>query len=195
MTELSSDLVEIQRMVALTPSVEIIKNLFSKLSKLTNTTSKISTENTILKSLYYQTLRIRHDRIPSAYAKTFDWIFEDRLYKADGVAVNISFKTWLASQNGIYWISGKPGSGKSSLMKYISHHNLTESMLDQWAGNQRFAVGSYYCWNAGSEMQKSQEGLLRSLLYDVLRKCPDLIPIVCPDRWQATRQISVEDTR
>jgi len=131
MTELSSDLIEIQRLVALAPSVEILENLFVKLSKLTTTTSKISTENKILKSLYYQTLRIRHDRIPSAYAKTFDWIFEDQLYKVDGIAMNISFKKWLGSQNGIYWISGKPGSGKSTLMKYISHHHLTESILEK----------------------------------------------------------------
>ncbi|RDL30687.1 uncharacterized protein BP5553_10032 [Venustampulla echinocandica] len=187
-TQLSNDLAETQSMVSLAPTVKTLEDLFFRLSKLADETSMISMENAILKSLHFQSLRVRHDRIPPAYAKTFDWIFEDRMQRADGTAIAISFKKWLTSQNGVYWISGKPGSGKSTLMKYISHHKLTEAALEQWAEGHRLTIGSYYCWSAGSELQKSQEGLLRSLLHDVLRKCPDMIPLVCPNRWQAMKQ-------
>lgn len=32
-------------------------------------------------------------------------------------------------------------------------------------------------------MQESQMGLLQSLLYQVLKQCPDLAPRICPRRW------------
>lgn len=43
----------------------------------------------------------------------------------------------------------------------------------------------YYFWIAGTTMQKSQEGLLQSLIFEILRQCPKIIPIACPDRWQS----------
>jgi hypothetical protein len=41
-------------------------------------------------------------------------------------------------------------------------------------------TASFFFWNAGFRMQKSQAGLLQSLLYQVLRACPDLILEVRP---------------
>ncbi len=32
-------------------------------------------------------------------------------------------------------------------------------------------------------LQKSHEGLLRSLIYEILEQCPDSIPTICPHRW------------
>lgn len=42
-------------------------------------------------------------------------------------------------------------------------------------------------------MQKSQDGLLRSLLYQILARNPDLIPLICIERWQ--RRILLERFR
>ena len=44
--------------------------------------------------------------------------------------------TWLSSGNGIFHISGKLGSGKSTLMKSLCEHKSTVAMLKQWAGGQ-----------------------------------------------------------
>jgi len=41
---------------------------------------------------------------------------------------------WLASGGGIFHISGKLGSGKSTLMKYLCDHPSTKAMLETWAG-------------------------------------------------------------
>jgi hypothetical protein len=41
---------------------------------------------------------------------------------------------WLSSGTGIFHISGKLGSGKSTLMKFICEHESTAAMLRQWAG-------------------------------------------------------------
>ena len=37
---------------------------------------------------------------------------------------------------------------------------------------------NHFFWNAGSALQKSQEGLFRTLLFDILLQCPEIIPEV-----------------
>jgi hypothetical protein len=41
---------------------------------------------------------------------------------------------WISSRAGIFHISGKLGSGKSTLMKYLCDHRRTKSLLKEWAG-------------------------------------------------------------
>ena len=70
-------------------------------------------------------------------------------------------------------------------MKYLCDHERAQKALELRAGQDELVTASFFFWNAGTVMQKSQEGLLQSLLYQILRKCPLLAPIVCPFRWQA----------
>jgi hypothetical protein len=69
-------------------------------------------------------------------------------------------------------MTGKPGSGKSTLMKYLVHHPKTMSLLNQWAGEKDLTLAYYYFWNSGTEMQKSQEGLLRTIWYHIVEQSP-----------------------
>jgi len=41
---------------------------------------------------------------------------------------------WISSGAGTFHISGKLGSGKSTLMKYLCDHKRTSELLRQWAG-------------------------------------------------------------
>ena len=95
----------------------------------------------------------------------------------------IKFLDWLKHENGVYWITGKPGSGKSTLMKFIDDHDSTRCALEAWTGTTVLVKASYYFWNPGTEMQKSLQGLLQSLLYKVLASFPELIPTACKARW------------
>jgi hypothetical protein len=57
--------------------------------------------------------------------KTFKWIWTS------------SFKTWLEDDTPFFWISGKPASGKSTLMNYIAHagetiETLQDAHAKQW---------------------------------------------------------------
>lgn len=88
---------------------------------------------------------------------------------------------WLATKSGIFWVTGKPGSGKSTLMKFIAGEPKTKSILSRWASP--VVVAAHYFWNSGSAMQRSQEGLLRTLLYEIFRQCSRLIPLVCEEQW------------
>lgn len=64
-------------------------------------------------------------------------------------------------------------------MKFISDHGKTREALSCWAGEQKLFIASFYFWNAGVDMQKSQLGLLQSILYQILRSEPCLVPKVC----------------
>ena len=123
----------------------------------------------------------RLDSIQEAHKKTFEWIFKDSTSEEGR---RIQFLDWLESGHGIYWINGKAGSGKSTLMKFLGEHEKTAEALRAWAGGKRLAVAHHYFWNAGTPLQKSQKGLFQSLLYQILHQVPELIPQVSPLHWE-----------
>jgi hypothetical protein len=69
-------------------------------------------------------------------------------------------------------------------MKYMAHASETRRQLAAWSGNDKFIIASFFFWNSGTWLQKSQTGLLRSLLYTLLQNCDDLLPICLPS-WHA----------
>ncbi|TLD30653.1 hypothetical protein PspLS_01809 [Pyricularia sp. CBS 133598] len=77
-----------------------------------------------------------------------------------------SFSDWLRSNEIVYWISGKPGSGKSTLIKYILRDTRTSDFLHLWRPNP--VLISHFFWRPGTEMQQSIKGFLCSLLYQLL---------------------------
>jgi hypothetical protein len=185
-------------------------------------------EQNLLDGLHFVMIEARHEKIEKAHADTYEWIFRDAM--PDGT--KIGFSQWLEKGNDIFWIHGKPGCGKSTLMKLICNHGKTREHLNRWRdlhaksmqdlqGSERdlclqsevkhrlgyeaalvksyrepqrmgeqdgdadiakLVVAKYFFWNAGSKPQKSQEGLLRSLLFETLRQCPDLVDHVCRAR-------------
>ena len=44
---------------------------------------------------------------------------------------SVIFVDWLKQEDGLYWVSGKPGSGKSTLMKFLSAHDTTLKHLEE----------------------------------------------------------------
>jgi hypothetical protein len=65
-------------------------------------------------------------------------------------------------------------------MKYICSHAVTLHKLKRWAGSEQLFTANFFFWSSGFPIQRSQVGLLQSLLYQVLRACPALIPEICP---------------
>jgi hypothetical protein len=127
----------------------------------------------------------RHANIRPAHDKTFPWIFESSTTPGSGRSGS-EFVEWMVSEDNLYWISGKPGSGKSTLMKYVWNHDLTRMNLQKWAGGSQMVVCKFFFWTASrAELPKSQEGLIRSILYQMLRQFPDLIPHALPSEWHA----------
>lgn len=140
----------------------------------------------ILNSLDFETRQSRQSEIPDTENRTFEWIFHDYHGRLNQ---HVGFRKWLQFGNEIYWISGKAGSGKSVLMNYVSNDISSQEMLQSWAGDTRLIIARYFFWNAGAPMQKSQQGLLQSLLRGIFDQCPELVPVVCPSRWSRYHDI------
>lgn len=138
----------------------------------------------ILKSLRFPTIEERFDEVAEAHRRTLEWIF--RGARDDQEEKHWSnFVDWLRRGEGLYWINGKAAAGKSTLMKYIYLHPDTQKHLSFWAQGSPYHIAGFFFWNSGTKLQRSQAGLFRSLLYEILRKIPDLIPLVFPEQWAA----------
>lgn len=142
------------------------------------TTEFTSFTKIILDALHFRAISSRRSAIPKAHKNTFQWIYRDP-EACDKPWEN--FSRWLRSGQGIYFVNGKAGSGKSTLMKFLQGDPRTGEALSQWANGSELIVASFFFWYAGTSLQKSQAGLLRSLLHDVLTKRPELVPILFPD--------------
>ena len=126
----------------------------------------------ILESLYFPEIHARQEEVVDAHKETFKWVFEQaesRLCPWD------SFAEWLESGSRTYWISGKAGSGKSTLMSYVCQHPQTQHYLETWSAGRTIVMPKFFFWNPGSSMQKGSQGLLRSLVYQILSKNQDSI--------------------
>ncbi|RSL59898.1 hypothetical protein CEP54_007009 [Fusarium duplospermum] len=142
----------------------------------------------ITDSLKFRDIRSREDAIPEAYQQTFSWVFERKVEARERSQPWSCFPTWLRDKtNEPYWITGKPGSGKSTLLKFILQHPQLRGELESWSGKLPLLTVSYYAWNAGSDWQKSRQGLIRTLLFQSLKLNPALVPWVAPRRWSLLR--------
>ena len=101
------------------------------------------------------------------------------------------YKTWIENERcststGFLWLHGKAGAGKSTMMKFLEAR-ARKSKLST-------TVVSFFFHARGETLQKTVDGLYRSLLYDTLKALPDLQSVLddttimpsaqqeCPDR-------------
>jgi hypothetical protein len=165
----------------------------------TETTIRKSVGNDLLKSLLFPTIIERFEGVVEAHSSTFAWLFQDPGAGAQARKDKLwsDFPEWLRNGSGIYWINGKAASGKSTLMKYICMHRDTPTHLCNWAAESAIKsplyFASFFFWFSGTMEQKSQMGLMKSLLYDLLSQNHKLIPIVFPKPWSYLYSAKVED--
>lgn len=122
------------------------------------------TRQRILKAISFENMSRRYEMVEDAHARTFEWIFGDGYpgEKEDcddddsslgerggdgdddletdanefGMKRQASekFLRWLSSEDGIFHVSGKLGSGKSTLMRFLYEHRGCKAELKKWAG-------------------------------------------------------------
>ncbi|RAH63507.1 hypothetical protein BO85DRAFT_387890 [Aspergillus piperis CBS 112811] len=138
----------------------------------------------------------REESVIKAHPKTFEWIFDaDSRQGKDETEFRHGFSAWLETDNygPIYWVTGKPGSGKSTLMKYLYEHPATHASFRKWAGALPISTAGFFSWASGSKEQRSKSGLLRSLLYQFLSINPHLIPRTFPNLWTKIRTMTSKE--
>lgn len=129
----------------------------------------------LLDSLYFPNIRSRQEGIEQAHKQTFEWIFD---MAGNQVRPWHHFVDWLEKGHGTYWISGKAGAGKSTLMSFICQDSRTEMALRVWSGLNEVFIPNFFFWNPGTQLQKSLVGLLRSLIYQLVERFPDLMSVI-----------------
>lgn len=149
----------------------------------------------LLDSLKYPGFNERRNQVSDAYENTGRWIFagdgegdiqDDTASSSDDTGSETnessqtsqidqdsrskfewdSFSNWLRSTDTLYWISGKPGSGKSTLVKFVMDHPKTKTLLEVW--NRETVIVSHFFWRPGNALQQNIKGLLCSLLHQLL---------------------------
>ena len=143
--------------------------------------------NRFLRSLEFEDMMSRESQIETPFPETFRWLLVDSATdegNRPSPTPPTKFKEWLESpaSEAPYWITGKAASGKSTLMKYICSNQQVKKCLNRWSGEFRLLTCSVYLWNPGSSAQKSQIGLVRKLLHQLLRQRPEPCRIVAPRR-------------
>ncbi|KAK4227230.1 hypothetical protein QBC38DRAFT_455462 [Podospora fimiseda] len=122
-----------------------------------------------LDSLNFMGSRNRVLELKNPYEDTSRWMLNrDTVYSR-----------WLRGTlpKPIFWIQGKPGSGKSVLMKYASESDDTVAFLREFCGGP-WTIIPYFFDDQGPAIQKSTEGLLREVLYWILSHYPSIFSIV-----------------
>lgn len=113
----------------------------------------------------------RHDQITRPSTYTLAWVYDS----APGLS------QWLSAGDGIFWVQGKPGSGKSTLMRYLYHHPTTAQCLAKNLGppnitspRQWNIIGLFFT-NRENQIQRDLQGMLTAMLHRLLLEEPRLI--------------------
>jgi hypothetical protein len=165
-----------------------IRTLLQSLMRLSTGRIKKEKQQRVIEALRFPAMDERYIDVPNAAANTYGWILSASEQSDPCVEkARIAFKQWLSSTDGsdgsIFHISGKPGSGKSTLMKFICDHPQTMTDLRGWAGASHLVVSHFFFWRHGHVLQRTIRGLVRALLASVLAQIPNDIPRLFPGRW------------
>ncbi|KAF9768235.1 hypothetical protein IL306_014486 [Fusarium sp. DS 682] len=138
----------------------------------------------------------REDGIDDAHNDTLAWTLDPRENddkSSDPTHRNESasnaFSSWLQGNGkSIFWISGKAGSGKSTMMKWLSRQSQIQQALEYWAGGSiLLRCHHFFSVDSGDFLQKSREGMLRSIIVQLLTAQPSLAAAVYPELFTPER--------
>lgn len=110
-----------------------------------------------LKSLAFEDMDGRQVKIDNAADGTCQWLLKHK-----------TLIEWIHQHRGLLWIKGKPGSGKSTLVKYA------QNALPPIYGTNTL-VFSFFFHGRGHELQRTPIGLFRSLLHQLLKRVPGAV--------------------
>ncbi|KAI1049171.1 hypothetical protein LB506_004654 [Fusarium annulatum] len=116
----------------------------------------------ILKSLDFKQNDARKLTIEAAHSKTCCWLLNHPDY------ISWIDRQQISQHHGFLWIRGKPGAGKSTIMKFIYSESRKKD------GKSQTLTASFFFNARGELLEKTVTGMYRSLLLQLFRGCPDL---------------------
>jgi hypothetical protein len=125
----------------------------------------------MIASLCFNEINERYENISLSHHSSLEWIFLDQ---------KLGFESWLRRGTGIFWIKGKPGSGKSTLMRFLRDDRRTTDALIVPKTDQKWTVVWFFFHERGSYMQNSYEALLRSILFQIVSQDTGSAEVLLP---------------
>ena len=119
-----------------------------------------ASELSLLEALAFEQMNFRSATIAPAYGKTCDWLFDASPYK------RWRNQDLAPENNGFLWIKGKPGAGKSTIMKHAWEHAQAKYDDEKTV--------SFFFNARGTTLGKSVEGMYRCLLHQMADQVPHL---------------------
>lgn len=140
----------------------------------------------VLRMLSFEAMNQREDIIDREHPESCSWFWSVTTHSTNDVSTDgQEFLSWLSHGSGVLWVSGKAACGKSTLMKYLARHERTAEALKKWCPSPLLIVAVFYFYDRGNNIQKSREGMIRSLLCQILTTRRDLIQRAFPERFEA----------
>lgn len=141
----------------------------------------------LLDSLYVPELSNRLNEIKDVRYGCFDWIFEES-EELHGRSRRSSFSRWWSEDASVYFVEGKAGSGKSTLMKYLYEHEMTTYLFREARPQCDTLLVFHAFWLVGNTMQSSFKGLLLSLIHQILSADQALCEVLSQDAVFANKR-------
>ena len=144
-------------------------------------------QDRLLESLRFEDINVRGNDISLSSHGTFRWVFGEASHSWD------SLSKWLEQGQKVFWINGKAGSGKSTLMKFVVNDEHTSHALNLWSNGKDCMVLAFYFWLSGSKLQRSMKGFLCSLLRQIMSNNTKVLEDTFLKNELITRKRSVSD--
>ncbi|EHK23069.1 uncharacterized protein TRIVIDRAFT_151071 [Trichoderma virens Gv29-8] len=124
-----------------------------------NQTLNDEEKRALLDSLRFTQIDARHITIKNAHARTCKWLLQTSEY------LDWLNPDKLSEHLGFLWIKGKPGTGKSTLMKFALA-NARKKIKDM-------IIISFFFNARGDDLENSTLGMYRSILLQLLERLPE----------------------
>ncbi|RYP08882.1 hypothetical protein DL765_008663 [Monosporascus sp. GIB2] len=136
------------------------RTVWGKLNTTKTNSLNDDQRRTLIDSLRFDQMDARQMSVKASHPKTCRWFLKRSEYL-----------DWLNMKkvdqhHGFLWIKGKPGTGKSTLIKFALT-NCRKTMKDQ-------IIISFFFNARGASLEKSTAGMYRSLLLQLLERLPQL---------------------
>jgi hypothetical protein len=142
--DLKKQVAELKNGISVVSLSENARNQLRALLDLSSTARDRIMQIHVRKALAFPEIRDRWEAIDGTFPGNYEWLFEDDNSPVTEVKLDARkrYSKWLVSGCNIFHIAGKLGSGKSTLMKYLSGHSGTRNQLLQWAGKPSSATSA-----------------------------------------------------
>lgn len=163
--KIERNVVQLREFISTAPSTSEAKPMLMTLLSEEEKVFTTIAQDRILNSLSYEDMNRRSNMVVETHSNTYEWILEEddvpeqpspddaqnsevendakqprRIEDIEKVRARDKLRTWLesGSSRDVFHLSGKLGSGKSTLMKHIRASPRTEEKLQKWAGKLAF---------------------------------------------------------